>query len=332
MVDSEDKMNWKSKVAIGAGVAAVLASLLYIVKLQNDILERNRMLEKSFVEQKQLADNITRAQSAYVTKKDLERFAKDSKIDLGPIKDDLKKLDAKVQGIQTIRVVTNGYVGNNLPSTGTTPNPNPDLVDPSNPDPFGYMKARQTLKLTEPFPDGKEVPFGEAGFSAWKKNPWDLTIKPREYGVVNVFGMDEDGRHYTYSKFSVTVDGKKQDIKITDTKFREELPQKKFRFYPRLFAGIDGGAYFTRVGGAAVPNLQIALFNYGATKPNPDWTFLGIGMGYEVVNNNFSFVLSPFYYNVGQHLPFVDNIHVRPTVMATATGDFAIMAGVGFGL
>lgn len=325
-------MTWKSKVAIGAGVAAVIASLLYVVKLQGDLLERNKMLEKSFVEQKQLSDKIARAQAAYVTKKDLDKFAKDSKIDLSPIKEDLRKLDAKIKGIQTVRVVTTGYVGNDIPSTGTTPNPNPNPVDPSNPDPFGYMAARQTLRLTEPFPDGVNVPFGEVGFSAWKKKPWDLKIKPREYGVVNVLGMDEEGRHYTYSKFSVTVDGKKQHIKITDTKFREELPQKQFRFYPRLFAGIDGGVYFSKVGGAVSPNLQIALFNYGATKPNPDWTFLGIGLGYEVVDKRFSFVLSPVSYNLGQHLPFVDNVHVRPTLMATLDGQFAIMGGLGFGL
>ncbi len=324
-------MDWKTKVAIGTGSAVVLASLIYVIKVQNDILKKQELIEKSFIEQKSITDSITRSQASLMTRKDLEKWAQENKIDLGPIKEDLKKLGADVNGIQTIRVYSTGYTGKEIVSTGTTPNPDPKPIDSTNPDPYGYYKNRQVLKLNE-IVSGKTVPFGEVGFSAWQEKPWDISVPQRTYGIDSVIGIDENGRHVPYSDVFVEVDGTRYPLKISETKYREVLPEKEFHFYPRLFAGIDGGAYFTKTSGAASPNLQIALFNYGSTKPNPDWSFLGIGAGYEMVEKKMSFVLSPISYNVGQHLPLVDNVHVRPTVMTDTSGDFAIMAGVGFGL
>lgn len=325
-------MNTKTKVLIVTVIVVVISALLYVVKLQNDLIKRQESIEKSFVEQKELADNISRSQSSLVTKKDLEKFAKENKIDLTPIIKDLKKLDAKVKGVQTVRVISSGYSGNDLSSDSTTSNPNPEPIDPKNPDPHGYLKNRQVLKLEEPFGE-KKVPIGEVGFSAWKEKPWDLKIEPRQYNVVNVLGMDEKGRHYTYSKFFIVdSDGTSYDVKITDSKFREELPSKKFRLSPRLYAGIDAGAYVTDVSGAVIPNLQLSLFSLGLTKNNPDWTFIGLGFGYEIIRRDFSLVLSPVSYNIGNHLPLVNNIYIRPTVSLTSTGDFTILGGLGFGL
>jgi hypothetical protein len=326
-----NKTNWKTKVSIGVGIAAVLGSLLFIVKTQNDIIQKQNSIEKSFIEQKRISNDITRAQSSLMTKKDLKKFAAENEIDLDPIKKDLRKLGAKVEGIQTVRVYTTGYSGTNISSTGTTPNPDPVTIDPNNPDPYGYLSRRQELSLTEPFGD-KDVPFGEVGFSSWKPKPWDVTVLPREYGVDTVVGVDEDGRHIPYTKLYVSVDGERHDIKVSETKWREVLPTSKFRFNPRLYAGIDGGAYLTRIGTAVTPNVQVSLFSYGKTRTDPVWTFAGLGLGYEVVDDSFAFVLSPFSYNVGQHLPLVDNVHIRPTVLATPGGEFGIMTGLGFGL
>lgn len=331
MADSEKKMDWKSKVAIGASIAAVIASLLYVVKVQNDILDRQEAIEKSVIEQKDVSDKITRSQSSLMTKKDLLNWAKENKIDLEPIKKDIKKLGADIEGIQTIRVYSTGYSATDLPSTSTTPNPDPKPIDPKNPDPFGYFTNKQSIKLTERVV-GEEIPFGEVGFSAWKENPWAIDVKDRIYGVDTVTAVDYNGRKIPYNTMFVEVNGQRYNLKIAEAEYKEIYKKPKFHFYPRLFAGVDAGAYFTQVSGAVAPNLQIALFNYGATKPNPDWTFLGIGLGYEIVDKNFSFVLSPVSYNVGQHLPFVDNIHVRPTVIFTPTGEFSIMTGLGFGL
>ena len=324
-------MTWQAKVGIGVAIVAIIAALLFIVKSQNDIIQRQKMIEQSFIEQKELVNGITRSQSSLMTKKDLETWAKANKIDLDPIKKDLDTLGASVEGIQTVKVQTPGYKGANLPSTKETPNPDPVVVDPDNPDPFGYLNKRQELKLDEPFGNAT-VPFGSVGFSAWKENPWDLQIKPREYGVDTVLGVNEDGQHIPYTKVYVSVDGKRQEVKISESKWREVLPENRFRFDPRLYAGMDGGVYFTKVSGAATPNLELSLFSYGKTKSNPEWTFLGFGLGYEMVSKELAIVLTPVAYNIGKPLPLVDNVHLRPTLMATPKGDFGIMLGVGFGL
>jgi hypothetical protein len=324
-------MNWKSKVGIGTGAAAVIASLICIIKCQNDQMEKLQTIEKSVVAQKQLSDDIIRAQSSYIQKKDLEVFAKKADIDLKPIQEDLKKLGAKIEGISTVQVVSLGYQGTNLPSTTTTPNDNPIPVDPTNPDPFGYNANRQGLVLTEPFA-GKAVPFGYVGFSAWKVNPWDLEIDKREYGVVNVLGQDEEGRHYVYNKFSITVDGKKYDLKVNEAKFVEQYPKSKFRWDPRLYAGADVGAYVNVPSVAFAPSLEVSLLAFGRTRPDPDWTLLGLGGGYEAVQDKFVFVVSPVNYNIGHPLPLVNNVFLGPTVSTSLKGDVAVMLGLRFGL
>jgi len=324
-------MNWKEKVGVGTGIAAVIASLLCVIKCQNDQMDKLQTIEKSVVAQKQLSDDIIRAQSYYIQKKDLEVFAKKSDIDLKPIQEDLKKLGAKIEGISTVQVISSGYSGTNLPSTTTTPNDNPTPIDPTNPDPFEYNAKRQELALTEPFAD-KAVPFGSVGFSAWKDKPWDLEIDKREYGVVNVLGQDEEGRHYVYNKFSITVDGKKYDLKVNEAKFVEQYPKAKFRWDPRLYAGADVGAYFTEPSVAFTPSLELSLLSFGRTRPDPNWTFLGLGGGYEAVQDRFVFVVSPVNYNIGHPLPLVNNVFLGPTVSTSLKGDVAVMLGVRFGL
>ena len=94
--------DWKYKVAIGAGIAAVIASLLLVVKYQNDTIRRLEAVEKSIVAQKTLPGGTVRAESSYATKKDLETFAKNNKVDLKEIKKDLKTLGGKIEGIQVV--------------------------------------------------------------------------------------------------------------------------------------------------------------------------------------------------------------------------------------
>ena len=328
-------MDRKWKIGIAAAVILIIAFLLWLAKYQYDMLERQKLIESSVAEQKELANGIMRAQSSYATKKDLEQWSNDLGVDLSPIRDDLKKLNADVQGISAVKVVTVGYRGSNIASSSEEPRKpedNPEPVDPDNPDPNGYQQKRQVLTLNEPFSGKDSIPFGEVGFSAWKKRPWDLTVTQREYRVVNVLGQDDEGRHYVYNKFSIVVDGKKYDIKISDSKFIERLPESKFRFSPRLYFGMDGGAYFSKPIGAAMPNMQLFFWSKGRTASDPDWILLGVGAGYEIVEDQISFLISPVSYNVGHHLPLVDNIFVGPSVSTDTQGNFAIMFGARVGL
>src|SRR5690242_8223510 len=102
------------KVSIIVGSVLLLIFLLLIVKMQRDIINKQSQLETSLVEMKQLGDGIVRSQASYVSRRDLEEFAKNSNVNLEPIEEDLKKLGAEVKGISSILVASPGYTGSNL--------------------------------------------------------------------------------------------------------------------------------------------------------------------------------------------------------------------------
>jgi len=326
-------MNWKWKVGIVAGVLALISALLLIIKYQHDTIKKQEAIASSLVEQKQLADQIIRAQNKYVTSEDLEKYAKNLDTKLEPIKKDLEKFDAEVKGVGEVRVVTVGYKGTDMSSDESVPRPSEEQPkEGDNLDPWNYQRAEQRLKLNEPFSDNKKVPWGEVGFKAWKQQPWDLSVYPRDYQVVNVLGQDEEGRHYVYSKFSVKVNGEKHDIKVDNSEFLEEYPQSKFRFSPSLYMGVGAGGYLTVPNFAVTPNLQAFLFSYGRTKLVPEWVFLGLGMGYETMEHRVDFLLSPVGYNIGTHIPLIKNLYVVPSVGVDLRQDFTLLLGVSVGI
>lgn len=322
-------MDWKAKTGIVGAVLLVIAVLIFIVKVQYDTIERLKFIETSVVESKELSEGVVRAQSSYVTKKDLERLIKEQDLDLGEIKRDLRKLGADVGAINTITVVTPGYVGNNIPTTDVG-DPNPDAPKPGQPvvDQYGYLQATQWLSLTEPFSDDTKLPFGRAGFSAWQEKPWSLEVLPREYSSVTVLGQNEDGRHYAYSRFQIEVDGKTYTVPIEDARIVEEYPSPKFHFNPRLYLGIDGGVITNPPTHAEVtPNLGLSFFSYGKTKTSPQWSFLTVGVGYATQTQAPVVMVAPVNYNVGKPIPLIDNFHVGPSVSVDVDGNIGLYLG-----
>ena len=318
------------KFGVIAGLLILVAGLIFVIKNQFDISARQEAIEKSVVEMKQLGDGIVRSQAQYVSKDDLDKFGKQLNLNLDTIQKDLGTLGASMQGINAVVVSTNGFHGTGLPSTGTVPNPDKPTQQVN--DPFGYLSNQQILAINEPF-GNVAVPFGQGTFSAWKDKPWGLDIYPRSYNVSTVIGQDEDGRHYTYNKFTVDTQGKTYTIPINSSKFEEVYPEAKFRFSPRIYLGVDGGAVINPAPKADMtPNLQVALFSYGKTKVDPDWSILGVGVGYETQANRPVLVVSPIRYNIGHHIPLVNNLHVGPTVSLDTSGGIGILGGVSVGL
>lgn len=326
------KTNWKTKTLIAGAVLLVIAVLAFIVKIQYDTIERLKAIETSVVESKNIGNGIVRAQSSYVTQAELERLLKEQGLSIDAIKKDLKTLGADVQGIHTVTVVTPGYHGTDLPTSNTTPNPNPP--DPNQPlqDPNHYFSNQQWFALSEPFNGDKEtmnVPFGRVGFSAWQDKPWSLEVLPRTYGSTTVLGQDEDGRHYAYSRFQIETDGKTYTVPISNARIVEEYPTAKFSWNPRLYLGIDGGLIANPPAHAELtPNVGLSFFSYGQTKVSPQWSFLTLGLGYATQEQAPVFILAPINYNVGKNLPLIDNLHVGPSVSVDVAGNFGLYLGV----
>jgi len=322
-------MDWKTKILIGTGIVALIATLALIVKYQHDIILKQKEIQTTILK-KDLDNNITRSEVNFVTKKDLEDFNKSLDLKIAPIREDLAKLGAKEIGTNVIHINSVGESKDNQNSTSTgnvNPEPPKDV-----PDPYGYLKNEQLYKLDEHFSDGTKIPLGSVGFSAWKPSPWKETTYPRTYESVNVLGQDNEGRHYNYSRFTVIVDGKRYPVKIDDAKFVQELPTGAFSWNPRLYAGLDYGPRLTVAQMALIPNLELSLFSYGMTKTDSDWSFIGLGFGYESFERRLAFIFSPVNYNIGHHIPLVNNIFIGPSIFVDSNRDFGITFGVRFAL
>lgn len=323
-------MTWYSKLLIFVFAALVLVAGTFIIYKQIEISARQEAIENQVVAQKELADNILRSMSKYASKDDLEKFAKDGNINLEAINKDLDSLNANIIAINQTLTSSRAQVVTGGGSSHTTPNPNP--VDPKNPDPYGYSKNRQVIEISEQF-DNAKVPFGQVGFSAWQEKPWDYTIAARQYKVSTVIATDENQRHYVYNKFAVNVNGKDYDIKITQAQTLEQYPEAKFKWWnPRLFLGMSGGVNVSAVRGEAVPSLSLGVMSYGKFNSQPDISLLHLGVGYGMDTKRPTFLVTPVSYNVGKHIPLMNNLYVGPSVGINTSGDISVLGTLNVGL
>jgi hypothetical protein len=324
-------MTLLEKILLAIIAVILVGSFSFIAYKEHQMSVQLTETAQSMNDMKQLANGIARSQGQYATQTDLQNFAKQNKIDLAAIQDDLSKLNASVSGINTSVVISVPQNSNNVPSTGTTPNTSPQ---PTNTDTYGYLKNRQILQVDENF-GNVTIPFGQIGFSAWNKNPWDTHISGREYDMTNVLGMDENGKQYVYNKFAIKSDGKSYDIPITNAKFLQEYPNSKLSFNPRLFLGLDAGVSVSKlpVQGEFAPSVSVGFLSYGKTKVTPDWDFAQVGVGFDAATVRPQIVITPVAYNLGQNISFLKNTYIAPLSGAVETdGTFYLGAGfrVGF--
>ncbi len=336
-------MSISTKILIFLGAALAIGALVFILIKQFEISARQKSIETEVVAQKQLADDIIRAQAGWATKADIDKMGKENGIDLNVIKDDLSKMGARIDGINVVTINTTGINESNVHSTTVTPG----IVDggappltivkcPGGPtvpcpDPFGYQHYTQHLKLDEKF-GSNTVPFGSVGFEAWHANPFSLQVYPRQYSLTTVTGKDDQQRDYVYNKFSITADGKRYDVKINDSKYLQEYPEAKFSWWnPRIYmvasVGIGLPAHID-----FVPSLSIAMMSYGKYVNQPSWTFLSPGVGYAVDSKKVTFTINPFSYDVAQHLPLVKNLYIGPTVGLDTSSNWYLLGSLSVGL
>lgn len=324
-------MKLSTKILITLGVILTLGLLGVIVYQQYELRHQQDAIQQQVVLQKQLSDQLMRSQARYATTKDIENFIKNNNLSLKDIKDDLSKLHAEVSSVNQVVVTSKGVVADNVGSSGTgKTNPTPVTT----PDPYGYMKTEQKLALNEPF-GNVQVPIGSVGFSAWQEKPWSINVLPRQYILNTVVGLDENQRQYFYNKFVVKVDGKTYSIPIDTAQTEQVYPKAKFSFWnPRLFLGMDGGLNVTSLHGDFVPNVDLGIMSYGRYKNVPDFSILGLGVGYGMVSKDVQFILTPVTYNVGKHIPLglMNNTYLGPSVMVSPNGDFSVTLGARVGL
>lgn len=326
------------KVLIASAISIVLGSLVFIAYKQYEITERQSAIEESITKQKQFADSLVRGEDSYASAEQLQTFAKESKLNLKEIQSDLSKLRAEVKSVNVVTVRSTEQFATNVSSTSIgESNPIPEQLPKCQdgticPDPFGYMSHEQLLNLNEQF-GSSQVPIGQVGFKAFDKAPWSLHILPREYKVGNVVGQDEDGRNFVYNKFTVNVNGKDYDLKITKSETKTLYPKSNFYWFnPHLLASFGSGININRVDGQLAPGINFGFLTYGKKKDIPTFFFAAVGFGYTLPQRQTQVSVSPIVYNVGEHLTFLKNTYVGPSVGMNFKGEFNTMLNLYVGL
>lgn len=325
-------MTLSTKILIWLGAVLIVGALGFIVFKQIQISNRQEVIESQIVQQKQLVDGIVRSQAQWTTKDDLEKWVKDNNVNLKAIQDDLDKLHADVAAVNITIASSKGQHGTNLPTIPGPVNPNPQPVDPNNPDPFGYLARQQNLNLNEEFSNVK-VPIGTVGFSAWQEKPWSIDIKARDYKLATVVGTDENQRMYFYNKFTVSVDNKDYEIPITKATTQQVYPEAKFSWFnPRLYLGVDGAVGLNPVKGEFIPSANVQIMSYGRYKTQPDFSILQVGAGYGVDAKRPQLVVTPVSYNIGKHIPLMNNTYIGPSLSVGTDGNVSVGGGIRVGL
>lgn len=326
-IDIRDKIIIFLIAILGMGV------LGFILYYQHEQSVQSAAIQQQVIQSQQLLDNISRAQSSFASKQDLQTFAQQNDINLQVVQDNLKTLNATLSSIGQVSANSSGQNSSGVPSSTTTPTGNPEptptttcdgnQVSCTNPDTYHYLANRQELQLNEDFtaPQGAQavtVPFGKVGFTASAANPWDVNISPRSYNLTTTLGTKNDGsgQQVAYNQLTINSDGKDYNIPITKNQFLQQVVSPKFSFWsPRLYLGLDAGINTGTLKGDVIPTLNLGIMSYGINTSTPDWNILDVGVGYGMVSRDVQISIMPFSYNVAKTFkPLMQNGYIGPTL------------------
>jgi hypothetical protein len=136
----------------------------------------------------------------------------------------------------------------------------------------------------------------------------------------------------------VKVGDKNYDVKVTSSQTEQVYPEATFSWWnPRLFLGVGAGLNVTKTAaaqpiGEGGPDVSLGIMSYGRYKTTPDFSILQLGIGYEAVQKKPAVAITPFAYNIGKHLPFMENTYIGPTVTVDFVGNISTLAAIRVGL
>jgi hypothetical protein len=182
-----------------------------------------------------------------------------------------------------------------------------------------------------------EVPIAWAMFFPNREadKQWKTGVYPLEYHSEIIQSEQEDGQWNTYTRvwFENNKDsaskGLEVPVKIESSEFKQ-VKNEDERFYlwaPHLNLNFDLTLSSDLDTGAA-GGLSLSLMGYGRTKNDLTWQFLDFGIS---TNGDVTYgKITPFKYNIGRHLPLIENSFIGPFFGYSTDGD--TMWGVGLSI
>lgn len=328
------------KILVIVGLFLTLGALGFIIYNQNQLSKQQTAIQTEQVAQRQLIDGVVRSQTSWATQQDVANLLAANGVNsdaLKAIQSDLGDLKATMTTANVVTVNSQAQNVTGQASTGKgTVNPNPPGPPPvgcPTTDPFGFMQAQQTYQLNEDFGNTK-VPFGTVGFSAFQAQPWSANIPARTYTIDNVIGTDENQRNYVYNQVNIKTDDKTYTVPVTSSTTKQVYPTAKFSWWnPRLHAVLDGGVNINHVKGDFTAGADVSLMSYGQYKTTPDFSVLGVGVGWQTVNQKPSLILTPVGYNFGRNVfsPLMNNTYIAPSISVAPDGSWTAGGGIRVG-
>lgn len=277
----------------------IIVSFLFFHK--ND--DNTQYLKEIQIKQKQLEDNIIRSSTSFASKEDIKKILNESKIDLSKIEDDLEGLNAKIDSVNKVQVVSVYQKQENIPTENSIPKTDPIEVKKDD-----LKQETQYVSIGEQFKNTR-VPFGKVGFSYWRNNPWEYEVYKRNYKITNVIAKDSNNNTVVYNKFSINVDNKDYDLELDSADNIQIMPENKFHFYPKIFLGFSSGYNINKSFDSSV-FLYGNFIQYGQFKNNPKLSLLNLGLGTNF--NTYKVSLVPVFFNLQNISKFLQNSYIGP--------------------
>lgn len=192
-------------------------------------------------------------------------------------------------------------------------------------------RSYDDINITRTMANGEEIPMGWVKYhpALDEEDPFTVFNYPLEYYTTVIRSENEDGTFaysvdaYVENNYVKSSRGKKFPVHVNEVTFEERMiTDKRFRFNPRL--ALSGAINDKNM----FPMLNMSVWSYGRTKRDMDWRFFIVGAGlYATSGTTYgAFAFSPVEYNIGNHVPFVENFFLGPTVNFNSSGD------VGYGI
>jgi len=197
------------------------------------------------------------------------------------------------------------------------------------------------IYMTEKTKDGKKVRIPIAWVIFYPNRPpnkqWKTGVYPLEFKTKIVQTEQDDGQWNTYvetwaeNNKDKESKGIKLPLRITLADFKQ-IRNKDKEFYwwaPHFSLNLD-------LGSANLDNedsdtfvyggLSFSLSGYGRTKNDLTWRFIDFGIS---TNGDDAYLkFTPFTYNIGEPLPFINNTFVGPFVGISNHSDYVYGIGI----
>lgn len=264
-------------------------------------------IEDQKVAYKQLADNIARSSSEFVTKDDLDKFGDKVSKSFDIMKKDIKKLGGQVIGISNTVAELEAHTDRDQESDHTA------QVD----DGQGGKTTQDFKKIK----NGDGLPMAWAMYTVGKELPWTTGTYPLEFHINTILGTTKNDKIIpvhellVYNNKDPETKGKPFKIKIKSSTFKQTKPDQYtfFKWAPHLDFGANVGASLT---GKAVfgADLGFSIMAYGRTKNDNLWRFGRVSLGLRDKFSKPQLTGSPIGYNLGKLIPLISDMWIYPTI------------------